>query len=62
MTKITVECECRSLDERLDVAEKMLRAFLKYLVRITPDAQKLWKTYRILKRAEEGRSTNGRQH
>lgn len=49
MAKITVECESRSTAERLDAAEKILRAFLKYLVRITPDEQKLQRTYQILR-------------
>lgn len=62
MRKITVECESRSLTERLDAAEKILRAFLKYLVSITPDEQKLRKAYQILKQAEEGRNINGRQY
>lgn len=59
MAKITVECESRSTAERLDAAEKILRAFLKYLVRITPDEQKLRRTYQILR---EGSGKNGRQY
>lgn len=59
MTKITVEYESRSPAERLDAAEKILRAFLRYLVRITPDKQKLRRTYQILR---EGSGINGGQH
>lgn len=59
MRKITVEYESRSLTDRQNAAEKILRAFLKYLVRITPDKQKLRRTYQILR---EGSGRNGRQH
>ncbi|MGN0246821.1 MAG: hypothetical protein ACI4DK_12780 [Lachnospiraceae bacterium] len=59
MRKITVEYESRSLTDRQNAAEKILRAFLKYLVRITPDKQKLRRTYQILR---EGSGMNGRQH
>lgn len=62
MTKITVEYESRSPAERLEAIERALQAFLKYLVRITPDERKLWKTYWILKQAIERRETDGRQH
>ena len=55
--KITVEYENRSLTDRQEAAEKILRAFLKYLVRITPDKQKLRRTYQILR---EGSCKNGR--
>lgn len=55
--KITVEYENRSLTDRQEAAEKILRAFLKYLVRITPDKQKLRRTYQILR---EGSGMNGR--